>query len=155
MGNAFSCVARRRGNMKRSSILLLLIAVVLSGCGRTPPAPLGADAPADNVPSILGSFALNANDPTGEQYGGTLTVFAGEAPNEYKLQWLVSGGIQEGSGVLEGNQLTFTWHSFEGTDQDVSGHGVYTVTVNGELYGVRYIDGVEAPGTESAYPNPK
>jgi hypothetical protein len=141
--------------MKRISILILLFAISLSACGRKPPAPLSADAPADNVPNIIGSYALNANDPTGEQYGGTLSVFAGDAPNEYKLQWLVSGGIHEGSGTLDGNQLTFTWHSVSGTDQDVSGNGVYTVTVNGELYGIRYIDGVEEPGTESAYPNKK
>lgn len=141
--------------MKRISILIVLIAIVLTACAPRKPAPLGADAPADNVPNILGSYALNANDPTGEQYGGTLTVFASEAADEYKLQWLVSGDIQEGVGTLKGNQLTFTWHSIPGTDQDISGSGTYTVTVNGELYGVRYISGVEEPGTEAAYPNAK
>jgi len=139
--------------MKRISILILLAAMVLTACARRKPAPLGADAPADNIPNILGSYALNANDPTGEQYGGTLTVFPGDEANQYKLQWLVSGDIQKGSGTLNGNQLTFTWQSIPGTDQNISGSGTYTVTVNGELYGVRYIDGVEEPGTESAYPN--
>ena len=140
--------------MKRLSLLFLLPALLLTSC-RGKPAPLGADAPADNVPSLIGSYALNATDGTGEQYGGTLSIFAGDAPNEYKMQWLVSGDIQEGTGVLEGNQLTFTWHSVAGTGQDLSGHGSYTVTVNGELYGPRYVDGVEAPGQEAAYPNPK
>ena len=137
--------------------LALLLALTITSCAmhRPDPAPLGADAPVDNVPSIIGSFALNANDPTGERYGGTLTIFPGDTPNEYKMQWLVSGGIQEGIGSLAGNQLTFTWHSTSGTDQDASGEGVYTVTVNGELYGTRSIDGVEKPGIESAYPNPK
>lgn len=142
--------------MKKLSLLSLLLALTLTACfPRRNPAPLGADAPADNVPDITGSFALNAEDNTGEQYGGTLTIFAGDAPNEYKMQWLVSGDIQEGVGTLEGNQLTFTWQSIPGTDQHLSGHGVYTVTVNGELYGERYIDGVEGPGLESAYPNAK
>jgi hypothetical protein len=142
--------------MKRISILLFLLAFTLTACfPRRKPAPLGADAPADNLPGIVGSFALNANDPTGEQYGGTLTIFPGDAPNEYKMQWLVSGDIQEGAGTLEGNQLLFTWKSVSGTEQGLSGHGVYTITVNGELYGERYIDGVEEPGIESAYPNPK
>ena len=68
---------------------------------------------------------------------------------------MVSGDIQEGVGTLEGNQLTFTWQSIEGTDQSLTGYGTYTVTVNGELYGERYVDGVDEPGTESAYPNPK
>ncbi len=140
--------------MKRYSSLFLLLAIALTAC-RGDPAPLSADAPADNVPDIVGSYALNAADGTGEEYGGTLTVFEGNDQNEYKLQWLVSGGIQEGTGILEGNQLNFIWHSVEGTDQNLSGHGAYTVTINGELYGERYIDGVERPGLEAAYPNPK
>ncbi len=141
--------------MKRISILILLAAITLSACGRNKPGILGADAPADNVPSILGSYAVNAIDPTGEQYGGTLTITNGDQPNEYKFQWLISGGIQEGAGTLEGNQLIFTWNSLAGTDQVVSGVGEYTVTVNGELHGTRTINGVETPGEETAYPNPK
>lgn len=141
--------------MKRIFILpALLLALLLTAC-RGDPAPLGADAPADNVPGIIGSYALNAIDGSGEEYGGTLSIFAGDLPNEYKMQWLVSGDIQEGIGVLEGNQITFTWNSVQGTDQHLSGHGVYTVTVNGELHGQRTIDGVDEPGQETAYPNPK
>lgn len=140
--------------MKRIFILITLIALSLTAC-RGDPAPLGADAPADNVPSIIGEYALNATDPTGEEYGGSLFITAGSQPNEYNLQWLVSGGIQEGKGVLEGNQLIFTWNSLAGTDQFISGAGTYTITVNGELYGSRSIDGVETPAIESAYPNPK
>lgn len=139
--------------MKRNSILFLLLAIALTAC-RGDPAPLSVDAPADNVPDIIGEYALNATDGTGEEYGGSLFVTTGEQPNEYKLQWLVSGGIQEGTGILEGNQLSFTWKSLEGTDQNLSGYGTYTVTVNGELYGPRYIDGVNEPGQEAAYPNP-
>ncbi|MBI5823642.1 MAG: hypothetical protein HZB18_06410 [Chloroflexi bacterium] len=141
--------------MKRINILILLLALTLSACGRNKPGPLGADAPADNVPNIIGSYALNAFDPTGEQYGGTLTITEGGQPNEYELQWLISGGIHVGTGTLEGNQLAVSWHSVSGTDQNVSGIASYTVTVNGELYGTRSIDGVDTPGTETAYPNPK
>jgi hypothetical protein len=142
--------------MKKLTLLALLFTLTLTACfPRRKPAPLGTDAPADSVPEIVGSFALNATDNTGEQYGGTLTIFSGDAPGKYKMQWLVSGDIQEGEGTLEGNQLTFTWQSVSGTDQHLSGHGVYTITVNGELYGERFIDGVDEPGVESAYPNGK
>ena len=141
--------------MKRISFLLLLLALTLTACGRKPPAPLGADAPTDHVPEIIGAYALNAEDATHERYGGSLFITAGSQPGEYNLQWLVSGDIQEGIGKLEGNQLSFTWKSVEGTDQHLTGHGVYTVTVNGELYGERFLEGVDQPGTESAYPNPK
>jgi hypothetical protein len=94
--------------MKRISILIFLLAIGLSACARNKPAPLGADAPADNVPNIVGSYAVNAFDPTGEEYGGTLTITEGGQPNEYKFQWLISGGIQEGTGTLAGNKLNFT-----------------------------------------------
>ena len=140
--------------MKRFYILLLLIVLTLSACGRKP-AVLGADAPVDNVPDIVATYALNALDPAGEQYGGTLVSVEGDKPNEYKLQWLVSGGIHEGTGTLEGNQLTVIWHSYLETDDPISGTANYTVTVNGELYGTRSIDGLETPGTETAYPNQK
>jgi len=140
--------------MKRINILLLALILTACGAPRTP-APLAADAPADNVPNIIGSYALNANDPTGEQYGGTLTIFAGNIPDQYKLQWLLSGDVQEGTGTLQGNQLIFTWQSVPGIDQSVSGKGIYTVTINGELHGDRFIAGVDTPGTETAYPNVK
>ena len=140
--------------MKKINTLIFVFAIALSACGRKPPAALGADAPADNVPNIIGSYALNAIDPTGEQYGGTLTITNGEQPNEYEFQWLVSGGIHQGTGILEGNQINVVWHSYSETDAPVSGTASYTVTVNGELYGTRTIDGLEAPGTETAYPNP-
>lgn len=141
--------------MKRISILLLIMAISLTACARNKPGPLGANAAADNLPNIVGSYALNATDPTGEEYGGTLTITQGSQPNEYKFQWLISGGIQEGAGTLEGNKLIFTWNSLAGTDQEVSGVGEYTITVDGQLYGTRTIDGVETPGAETAYPNPK
>ena len=140
--------------MKRISILFLLLAISLTAC-RGDPAELGMDASADNLPNIIGSYALNATDPTGEEYGGTLTITEGDQPNEYKFQWLISGGIQQGIGSLEGNKLTFTWNSLAGTDQDISGVGEYTITVDGQLYGTRTIDGLDSPGIETAYPNPK
>ena len=57
--------------MKKINTYIFIFAIALSACGRKPPAALGADAPAGNVPNIVGSYALNAIDPTGEQYGGT------------------------------------------------------------------------------------
>lgn len=80
---------------------------------------------------------------------------AGDAPGNFKITWLVSGDIQEGARTLEGNRLTFMWKSMAGMGQNLSGHGTYTVTVNGEMYLQRNIDGVDEPGMEAAYPTPK
>jgi len=140
--------------MKKIFILILLLSVSLAACGRTP-AELGAPAPADKVPSIIGEYAINGFDPLGEEYGGRLSVTAGANPNEYKMQWIVTGGVHEGVGRLAGNQLTVTWKTLSGPIENVAGTALYTVTVNGELYGTRSIDGTENPGTETAYPNPK
>lgn len=141
--------------MKRI-LFFLLAALLLAACGSNDPAPLGADAPADQVPDIVGEYALNATDSTGEQYGGTLIITAGAKPGEYRLQWIISGGIHEGTGTLAGNQLTVAWQSLDvGTNVSLSGSASYTVTVNGELYGTRSIDGMQEPGIETAYPNPK
>jgi hypothetical protein len=140
--------------MKKIFILILLLSASLAACGRKP-AELGADAPADNVPNIIGEYAINGFDPLGEEYGGRLTITAGDNPNEYKMQWIVSGGVHDGVGVLDGNQLTVTWKSLSHPIENVGGSGIYTVTINGELYGARAIDGTETLGTETAYPNPK
>ncbi|GAB4539219.1 MAG: hypothetical protein Fur002_03940 [Anaerolineales bacterium] len=140
--------------MKKFFALLAVALVALTSCSRAP-AALAPDAPADHVPSILGEYAVNGFDPMGEEYGGRLTITPGEALNQYKMQWIVTGGIHEGVGTLNGNQLSVTWKVTSGPVDAVSGEAVYTVTVNGELYGTRSIDGVENPGAETAYPNSK
>jgi len=140
--------------MKKTFTFFVFVLMALAACSRTP-AVLAPDAPADSVPNILGEYAVNGFDPMGEEYGGRLTITPGSAPNEYKMQWIVSGGIHEGVGVLEGNQLRVTWKVLTGPVETVTGTGAYTVTVNGELYGARSIDGTEKPGAETAYPNQK
>ncbi|MEW6403484.1 MAG: hypothetical protein AB1649_16935 [Chloroflexota bacterium] len=139
--------------MKRIFLIILMMGFVLTACSGRKPAELGADAPTDNVPDIVGEYAVNGFDPTGQEYGGRLTITAGENPGEYKLQWLVTGGIQEGTGILEGNKLTAAWTAIAGSAETATGSASYTVTVNGELYGTRTVDGGEGEGTETAYPN--
>ncbi|MFM8424381.1 MAG: hypothetical protein ACKOBL_04335, partial [Chloroflexota bacterium] len=61
--------------MKKLSLLLILLSLTLTGCfPRRTPAPLGADAPVDAVPEIIGAYALNAEDATHERYGGSLFI---------------------------------------------------------------------------------
>jgi hypothetical protein len=139
--------------MKRV-LLILLIALSLASC-RGKPVPLSEDASPDNVPNIIGEYAVNGFDPTGQEYGGTLVITQGSQPNEYILQWLVTGGMQEGTGILEGNKLNVTWKSVEGSNDIASGKASYTVTTLGQLYGTRTVDGGEGEGTEEVFPNPK
>ncbi len=139
--------------MKRV-LLILLIALSLASC-RGKPVPLSEDASPDNVPNIVGEYAVNGFDPQGQEYGGTLIITQGAQPNEYKLQWIVTGGMQEGTGILEGNQLNVTWKSTVGSNNEASGTATYTITTLGQLYGTRTVNGGEGEGREEIFPNPK
>lgn len=81
-----------------------------------------------------------------------MTIAPGEEPGTYHLQWIVVGGIQEGLGIVKGNQLLVEWQTIEGV-QDATGSAVFTITESGQLYGVRIAGGLEGEGEEQAYPN--
>ncbi len=124
---------------------MLVLALGVSGCVLTG----GKDAAPD---SIVGSYLLNGVDPTGAEYAGHLTIEAGESPDEYRLQWIVNG-IQEGVGRLDGDRLEVTWATVSGVDPTARGKAVFDVQTDGSLIGTRTIVGVDAVGTEEAYPN--
>jgi len=69
------------------------------------------------------------------------------------MQWIVVGSIQEGKGVVDGNLLKVTWHSITDIDESSKGTALYTITVNGELYGNRQINVHDGKGSERAHPN--
>jgi hypothetical protein len=133
--------------------LFLLVVLLLSGCS-SGPKPLGPDASPDRLPEIAGDYIVNGFDPTGIEYGGRLKVAPGGLLGVYQLEWLISGGMQTGSGRLEGNQLKAEWHSLASQGRkEMNGTVVYTITTNGELYGPKSLDGYPTSGTETAYPN--
>jgi len=96
---------------------------------------------------------LNGTDYLGNDYGGYLTIRAGDNPSEYKLQWIIIESIQEGLGVLEGNQLQAYWGSIDPSIEPYQGNVTYTVKVNGELFGIRAVEGRVRQGKETAYSN--
>jgi hypothetical protein len=69
------------------------------------------------------------------------------------MQWILVGNIQEGLGVLNGNQLIVDWQTIESSTGQARGTAVYTVTEAGQLDGVRYVEGLDGEGTEQAFPN--
>jgi hypothetical protein len=140
--------------MKRLSLLflLLLASVLVAGCNRNKGVIQGQPADPANLPDIVGIYAVNGVDAAGENYGGTLTIQPGDEPGVYRLQWIVTGAIQEGEARIEGNQLKGRWWTLEGITE-AKGEIVYTITTLGELDGVRSIDGFEGTGWEKAFPN--
>ncbi|MEN8171985.1 MAG: hypothetical protein ABFS03_03805 [Chloroflexota bacterium] len=140
--------------MKRITFLMILIlSLVMAACSRDENGPMGPDAGVDSVPDLVGTYAVNGFDPLGTEYSGHLTIMAGEKSDDYDMQWIVVGSIQEGTGIVDGNMLQVTWHSITDIDESSTGTALYTITVNGELYGSRWVDGHNGEGTERAYPN--
>jgi len=136
-------------------MILVSLAALLAACaGRsaTRGQITGADAPPGAT--LAGSYSVNGVDPIGTEYGGNLTIRPGDWPDEYKLQWIITGSIQEGIGRLDGNRLQVEWQTAAGM-QPASGVTTYTVTTKGELYGPRSVRGFPKEGEERAFPNPK
>ncbi len=143
--------------MKNVRIMLtcLFLLALISGCSDRKKGQIqGADAPVDAVPALAASFSVNGVDPQGTEYGGNLQMQPGDTPGTYALQWIITGSIQEGFGLLQGNQLLVRWRTTDGIDLGVTGLTTYTITTEGELYGPRTIDGVDQAGQEKAFPNP-
>lgn len=134
-------------------ISLLVFCLAFSSCsGEDDYSPKSADASPNAVPNLVGEYAVNGFDPLGTEYGGRLSIRAGEGENEFLMQWIIVGSIQEGIGVLDGNQLIVEWHSVTGM-VDTQGKGAYTVTEAGEIYGTKTVEGLEVEGSEIAFPN--
>lgn len=141
--------------MKRLTLvvlILLLFAVSLSGCNKNKGVIQGDPADPNNLPDILGGYAVNGVDSGGADYSGTLEIEPGNKPGSYQLHWIVTGAIQEGQGVIDGNQLKARWRNIEGIAA-TQGDIVYTITTLGELDGKRTIDGFKGVGWEKAFPN--
>ena len=140
--------------MKKYLIIILLLLLIISGCSsREQPSEMAPDADPDKIPNLGGEYAVNGFDPSGQEYGGRLTIMADGKPNFYKMQWIVVGSIQEGVGILKGNQLLVDWQTIEGSSSQSKGTAIYTVTEAGELYGTRMVDGFLKEGVEQAFPN--
>ena len=140
--------------MRRPVVILLLVALVaLSACGEDQGSKLAPDAAPGNVPDLADTYVVNGFDPLGTEYGGHLTITEGTGLNRYRLQWIITGSIQEGTGSLDGNQLTVEWTTVQGVNREARGTAQYTVTEAGELYGTRTVEGSDEIGTEEAFPN--
>ncbi len=135
-----------------SVMSLLFFALILFSCAKDTKT-IGPDALLGEVPDIVGTYVLNGTDHLGNDYGGHLTISSGDNTGEYHLQWIIVESLQEGFGILEGNQLVVQWHSIDESTEPYRGRITYTITVDGELYGIRTVENREGQGNEIAYPN--
>ena len=138
--------------MKRYMIVIILLLLNFGCTARNKPSEMAPDADPTNIPDLTGTYVVNGVDPIGDEYGGHLTITAGEEAGTYSFQWIVTGGIQEGFGVVKGNQLLVEWQSIEGATP-ARGTAIFTITETGQIYGTRTSENLPGEGQEQAYPN--
>lgn len=111
----------------------------------------------DSTEHIDGTYFVNGTDSRGTEYGGRLDITPGDGPNRLTMQWIITGSVQEGTAVRDGNILEAEWSTVEGLvsreDGDRS-HGTvrYTIADDGTLNGTRTTAGQSETGTEEAFP---
>lgn len=106
----------------------------------------------DDGEGIVGTYVVNGVDPAGAEYSGTVTIRS--AGDEYLVQWLVTGSIQEGTGRLVGDRLIVEWETVTDARGPSSGTAEYVVGEDGVLHGERFVEGVDEAGTEEIFPEP-
>lgn len=135
-------------------LTLFVVMVTLAACSLRERGQIrGADASPDALPALVGTYAVNGFDPLGVEYGGTLAIEPGEGPDRYRLHWIVTGSLQEGTARTVGNQLLAQWQTVAGLEIQAQGVATYTITTLGELYGQRKVFGLNGLGRENAFPN--
>lgn len=129
--------------------LALALALIGTGCAAFP------QPRTENLNDIVGTYYVNGVDPQEVEYGGRLEIIPGEEPDEYAMQWIVTGSIQVGTGVRDGDRIEFDWATVAGStpeERPSAGTGEYTIEEDGTLRGTRTVDGIAEIGTEEAFP---
>ena len=60
---------------------------------------------------IIGTYTVNGVDPVGIEYSGTVTIVETDVADEYAVEWIVTGTIQQGTGRLDGDRFEVEWVS--------------------------------------------
>lgn len=102
--------------------------------------------------SVDGDYYINGIDPQGVEYSGLLTITGTDDPSQYRMQWIITGSVQEGVGRVDDGRLLVEWDAIEGYDTESKGTADYEILDNGELRGERTISGQTGTGTEEAFP---
>ena len=102
--------------------------------------------------TLEGTYYLNGIDRDGVEYSGTLVITATDDAAVYAMQWILTGAIQTGTGIVSGDDLAIEWDAVEGFDDASFGTGSYSISAEGELRGERTVAGQEGTATEEAFP---
>lgn len=126
-------------------LFLISLAVLLGACSIP-------GSQVSDQPGLPGVYVVNGVDPLGTEYSGTVSIEE-TGVGSVSMQWVITGAILEGDGVLDGETLRVDWHSVETPRGSSSGTAVYTIVPDGRLVGTRTIDGVAGEGEEEIFPS--
>ncbi|MEM9560996.1 MAG: hypothetical protein AAGA93_00165 [Actinomycetota bacterium] len=125
------------------------LVVMVYACALPGNLPVGRDGD-DGLPGL---YTVNGIDPVGGEYSGTLTIVETNDPRTFRVQWLVTGARQEGTGRLTGDVLTVTWTEVDNATGQGTGSTEYRIRDDGSMTGVWTADGFDSPGTEEVFPD--
>lgn len=108
----------------------------------------------DQGPGIEGTYVVNGVDPVGTEYTGRIEIVATDDPDTYAINWVITGALLTGEGVLDGTSLTVTWETVNDPRGVSTGTGEYEVLDDGRIVGTRSVDGFDGVGTEEIFPEP-
>lgn len=132
---------------KSLAAIVAAVALVAAACA-TPGATLRAG------PGLSGTYIVNGVDPLGAEYSGTVVIGQAEQPGSYTVEWIITGAIHDGLGVLSGDTFTADWTTIRGPREGATGTAEYAVTDDGRLVGTRTVDGLEGVANEEIFPEP-
>lgn len=109
--------------------LFLLLTVLANACSEP-----GTQV-VDGV-GVAGVYTVNGTDPEGVEYSGTVTI-VGDGDSIYRIEWVITGGIHEGTGVVTGDRLDVEWRTTSDPSGQLAGSGSYVIEPDGDLVGTR------------------
>ena len=127
---------------------------------------LPGDLPAsvDTTDGLAGTYSANGVNPNGDEFGGTAVFTATDDPDVFDVQLIITGSIQQGVAILDGNRVDVTWATISSASDDtLAGGGDYVLADDGSLSGTWWVtDGAgtdggragDAVGTIELFPDP-
>ncbi|MFV0526683.1 MAG: hypothetical protein ACK5RL_19540 [Acidimicrobiales bacterium] len=124
--------------------------VMLYSCALPGDLAVGRDDPS----GLSGVYTVNGLDPVGTEYSGTITIRDTDTADVYDVEWIVTGAIQHGRGVVTGDRMAVTWDEVNNATGRGTSDTEYVIAPDGSMTGTWVAAGFDQPGTEEVFPEP-
>jgi hypothetical protein len=103
---------------------------------------------------LAGIYTVNGVDPTGLEYSGTIVIRDTDIPERFEVEWIVTGALQLGIGIRDGDRLTVEWTEVTDATGDGTGPIVYQLRSDGGMEGTWRAAGFDRAGVEQVFAEP-